>query len=68
MSYKTMHESYAQGKRQKEHRHKLAERYQTLMALIETHENVLHPDYDYIKDLCRRRDQVKTQMKYCGFL
>lgn len=67
-AHKNMQESYAHRKRSKEHDHKLIERYQTLRALIATHEGVRDRDIIYIKDLYRRRDQVRTQMKYAGII
>lgn len=67
-AHKNMQEGYAYRKRQQDHDHKLIERYQMVMALIATHENELHPDYKYLKDLHKRRDQIRTQLKYCGIL
>lgn len=59
---------YNHLKRQKQHDIRLIDRYEMAKALIATHENADNPDYNYLKDLRRRRDQLKNQLKFCGIL
>lgn len=54
--------------KQKAHDHQLIDRYQTIQALIATHETCPNPDIVYIKHLQRRRDVLYKQIVYCGLL
>ena len=52
-------------KRQKEHEAKVARKYERLQmmrALIATHEKQPKPDYEYLKELYKKVDNLQTQL------